>query len=91
VGRHAKLDQCGVCERGRIMARGVYEAARTSVLSAVEGLGVVTPIFARDVLPITVVNFVGLFAVQSRGTASIAAVFGLPSDRDLELGRQIDL
>ncbi len=47
-----------------------------SVLSAVEGLHVVTPIFARFVLPITVVILIGLFAVQRRGTASIGAVFG---------------
>jgi KUP system potassium uptake protein len=47
-----------------------------SVLSAVEGLEVATPVFSRYVIPITVVILVGLFAVQSRGTARIGSVFG---------------
>ncbi len=47
-----------------------------SVLSAVEGLKVVTPAFDAFVVPITVVILVVLFAVQSRGTAKVAAFFG---------------
>jgi KUP system potassium uptake protein len=47
-----------------------------SVLSAVEGLKVATPAFDSYVVPITVVILVVLFAVQSRGTASVAAFFG---------------
>ena len=47
-----------------------------SVLSAVEGLKVVTPAFEPYVVPLTVVILVVLFAVQSRGTASVAAFFG---------------
>lgn len=47
-----------------------------SVLSAIEGLKVVTPAFDHYVVPITVVILVMLFAVQSRGTASVAAFFG---------------
>jgi KUP system potassium uptake protein len=47
-----------------------------SVLSAVEGLQVVTPVFSPYVIPITVAILIGLFAVQSRGTARIGAVFG---------------
>ncbi len=47
-----------------------------SVLSAVEGLQVVTPVFRPFVIPITVVILVGLFAVQSRGTARIGSIFG---------------
>jgi len=47
-----------------------------SVLSAVEGLKVVTPAFDAYVVPITVVILIGLFAVQSRGTAKVAAFFG---------------
>ena len=47
-----------------------------SVLSAVEGLKIVTPAFEPYVVPITVVILVALFAVQSRGTASVAALFG---------------
>jgi KUP system potassium uptake protein len=47
-----------------------------SVLSAIEGLKVATPAFDEFVVPLTVLILVGLFAVQSRGTASVAAFFG---------------
>jgi KUP system potassium uptake protein len=47
-----------------------------SVLSAVEGLKIVTPAFETYVVPITVVILIALFAVQSRGTASVAKLFG---------------
>ena len=47
-----------------------------SVLSAVEGLKVVTPAFDAYVVPLTVLVLVILFMVQSRGTASVAAFFG---------------
>src|SRR5213595_2939568 len=47
-----------------------------SVLSAIEELKIVTPAFDPYVVPITVVILLALFLVQSRGTASIAALFG---------------
>jgi KUP system potassium uptake protein len=47
-----------------------------SVLSAIEGLKVVTPAFDAYVVPLTVVVLLGLFAVQSQGTASVATFFG---------------
>jgi KUP system potassium uptake protein len=47
-----------------------------SVLSALEGLKLVTPVFEPYILPITVVIIVGLFAVQSHGTAHVARFFG---------------
>src|SRR5215467_1617425 len=47
-----------------------------SVLSAVEGLKVATPAFDPYVVPLTVVILLALFAVQSRGTAKVAAFFG---------------
>jgi KUP system potassium uptake protein len=47
-----------------------------SVLSAVEGLEVMTPALARYVVPLSVVILFALFAVQSRGTARVAAFFG---------------
>ena len=46
-----------------------------SVLSAVEGLKLVTPAFEHYVVPLTIVILVGLFAAQSRGTARVAAFF----------------
>jgi KUP system potassium uptake protein len=47
-----------------------------SVLSAVEGLEVIAPTLESYVVPLTVVILVALFAVQSRGTAKVAAWFG---------------
>jgi len=47
-----------------------------SVLSAVEGLEVATPALVTWVIPITLMILVGLFLLQSRGTASIGALFG---------------
>ena len=47
-----------------------------SVLSAVEGLTTVESSFAPFVVPIAVTILVGLFAIQSRGTAMVGAMFG---------------
>jgi len=47
-----------------------------SVLSAVEGLEVVSPTFKKAVIPLTLVVLLGLFAVQKRGTADIGKFFG---------------
>ncbi|MEP6609606.1 MAG: KUP/HAK/KT family potassium transporter [Burkholderiaceae bacterium] len=47
-----------------------------SVLSAAEGLHVVSPIFTPYVVPLTLVVLVCLFAVQSKGTAIVGRTFG---------------
>ncbi|MFA5121661.1 potassium transporter Kup [Zavarzinia sp.] len=47
-----------------------------SVLSAVEGLKLVTPAFDHYVLVITIAIIFALFYVQSRGTAKVATFFG---------------
>ncbi len=47
-----------------------------SVLSAVEGLKVATPLFVPYILPVTVVLLVALFLIQSRGTALVGDFFG---------------
>jgi KUP system potassium uptake protein len=47
-----------------------------SVLSAVEGLEVATPAMQPYVVPLTIVILVGLYAVQSHGTAGIGRWFG---------------
>ena len=47
-----------------------------SVLSAVEGLEVVSPQFVHYVIPITLVVLFGLFALQKHGTAGIGRFFG---------------
>ncbi|MBA1158363.1 potassium transporter Kup [Microvirga mediterraneensis] len=47
-----------------------------SVLSAVEGLKLVTPALDRYILPLSLVIMIALFSVQSHGTARVAAFFG---------------
>ena len=47
-----------------------------SVLSAVEGLEVVSPQFVHYVIPLTLLVLFCLFAVQKRGTAGIGRFFG---------------
>ena len=47
-----------------------------SVLSAIEGIKLVTETFDPYVVPLTVLILIILFAVQSRGTARVAAFFG---------------
>ena len=47
-----------------------------TVVSAIEGLEVGTPLFARWVLPLSVVILFGLFALQRLGTAKVGALFG---------------
>jgi KUP system potassium uptake protein len=69
-----------------IMAAGLVGAAlfygdgvitpAISVLSAVEGLKVATPIFDPYVVPISLVLLIVLFMVQRRGTAAVGGLFG---------------
>src|SRR5450755_1119849 len=47
-----------------------------SVLSAVEGLKLGAPAFDPFILPLSMVILIGLFFVQSRGTAMVATWFG---------------
>jgi len=47
-----------------------------SVLSAVEGLKMATPLFEPYIVPISLVLLIGLFLVQRRGTAAIGRPFG---------------
>ncbi|HEV2761385.1 MAG TPA: potassium transporter Kup [Pyrinomonadaceae bacterium] len=73
-------------ERRWLVVIGIFGAAllygdgiitpAISVLGAVEGLNVATPLFAPYVVPLTVVIVVGLFLIQSRGTAKVGRLFG---------------
>jgi KUP system potassium uptake protein len=47
-----------------------------SVLSAVEGIGIITPVFNSYVIPLTVVILCGLFLIQRHGTARVGSLFG---------------
>jgi KUP system potassium uptake protein len=54
---------------------GIITPAIT-VLGAIEGLEVATPVFSPYVLPLAIVIICAIFFAQSRGTARIGAVFG---------------
>jgi KUP system potassium uptake protein len=47
-----------------------------SVLSAVEGLSIVSPGLSGWIVPLTIIILVGLFSMQSHGTHRIGVVFG---------------
>jgi KUP system potassium uptake protein len=72
--------------RAMLVALGLFGAAllygdgmitpAISVLGAVEGLEVATHIFEPYIVPITLVILVGLFMIQSHGTARVGLLFG---------------
>jgi KUP system potassium uptake protein len=66
---------CGIISAALFYGDAMITPA-LSVLSAIEGLKVVTPAFDAYVVPLTVVILVALFAVQSTGTARVASFFG---------------
>ncbi|MEW6500256.1 MAG: potassium transporter Kup [Thermodesulfobacteriota bacterium] len=47
-----------------------------SVLSAVEGIKGIAPVFESSVIPVTIVILAGLFLIQRRGTARVGRLFG---------------
>jgi KUP system potassium uptake protein len=66
---------CGIISAALFYGDAMITPA-LSVLSANEGLKVVTPAFDQYVVPLTIAILVALFAVQWRGTAKVAAFFG---------------
>src|SRR6266849_5803426 len=65
----------GVIGTALLFGDGIITPA-ISVLSAMEGLKLVTPDLEKFILPFTFVILIGLFAVQHRGTKSIGKLFG---------------
>lgn len=47
-----------------------------SILSAMEGMSVATPLLTPYVIPLTLAILIGLFLVQKRGTAGVGKIFG---------------
>ena len=66
---------CGIISAALFYGDAMITPA-LSVLSAIEGLKVATPAFDPYIVALTVAILVALFAVQSRGTARVAAFFG---------------
>jgi KUP system potassium uptake protein len=76
LGRRAgAVVLCGIISAALFYGDAVITPA-LSVLSAIEGLKIATPAFEPFIVPLTVVILLALFAVQSRGTARVAAFFG---------------
>jgi KUP system potassium uptake protein len=65
----------GIIGTALLFGDGVITPA-ISVLSAMEGLKLVTPSFGPFILPLTCAILIVLFAVQHHGTKSIGALFG---------------
>src|SRR6185312_7117858 len=65
----------GLCGAALFFGDAIITPA-VSVLSAVEGLEVVTPTFSPYVVPITLLILAGLFSVQRFGSGKVAVVFG---------------
>ena len=73
--RRSGLIMLGIFGAALLYGDGVITPA-ISVMSAVEGLEVAAPSLASYVKPLTVAILVGLFLVQSNGTARIGRLFG---------------
>jgi KUP system potassium uptake protein len=73
--RRAVLLALGLFGSALLYGDGMITPAIT-MLSAFEGMGVVTPLFDRAIVPLTVVALIALFAVQKYGTAKVGTLFG---------------
>ncbi|HSK72289.1 MAG TPA: KUP/HAK/KT family potassium transporter, partial [Pyrinomonadaceae bacterium] len=76
----------GRTENKFLIAIGIFGAAllygegvitpSISILSAMEGMSVATPLLTPFVVPLTLAILIGLFLLQSRGTAGVGKIFG---------------
>jgi len=73
--RKSKLLLFGLFGTALLYGDGMITPA-ISVLSAVEGLGLITPLFNPYIIPITVGILIVLFSIQKYGTATVGKVFG---------------
>src|SRR6202171_345457 len=74
-GRKRVFVVMGLFGAALIYGDGIITPA-ISVLSALEGLNVATDVFKPHIVPMAFVILLGLFAVQSRGTARIGKISG---------------
>ena len=75
AGSRVWLVLMGIFGAALLYGDGMITPAIT-VLGAVEGLNVVTPVFERYVVPLTVVILVIVFAIQRHGTHRVGGLFG---------------
>jgi KUP system potassium uptake protein len=74
VGRPV-LIALGIFGAALLYGEGMITPA-ISILGAVEGLSVATPVFTRWVVPISVAILIGLFVIQQSGTDRVGRLFG---------------
>jgi KUP system potassium uptake protein len=74
-GRAPVVILLGIVSGGLFYGDAIITPA-LSVLSAIEGIKIITPAFEPYVVPITAAILLALFSVQSHGTARVAAFFG---------------
>jgi len=72
---HWLLILIGIFGAALLYGDGIITLA-ISVLGAMEGLSVATPMLKPYIMPITIVILVALFLFQRRGTAGVGKVFG---------------
>ena len=75
AARGKKLFLLGLFGAALLYADGMITPAIT-VMGAIEGLNVVTPLLNKFVVPISAVILIGIFLFQSRGTTAVGRVFG---------------
>lgn len=73
--RKSKLLLFGLFGTALLYGDGMITPA-ISVLSAVEGLSLITPFFDPYIIPITIAILIALFSIQKYGTATVGKVFG---------------
>lgn len=73
--RRVALTTLGIFGAALLYGDGIITPCIT-VLGAVEGLEVATPLFTPYVVPISIAVLVGLFAMQRMGTGGVGRVFG---------------
>src|SRR5581483_10397700 len=73
--KHAVMIGILVLASGLLFGEGIITPA-ISVLSAVEGLQVVSPAFSDLIIPITIAILTILFAFQFKGTGKVGKIFG---------------
>ena len=74
-GRWSVLVLMGIFGAALLYGDGMITPAIT-VLGAVEGLKVATPLFESYVVPVAVVILIGVFAIQKHGTHRVGRFFG---------------
>jgi KUP system potassium uptake protein len=73
--RRAFIAVLGIIGAALLYSDGMITPA-VSVLSAIEGLEVISPNFVPYILPLSILVLVALFPAQAKGTAKVGRIFG---------------